>query len=76
MAQAPQLVQVPKLGDPSPYVCSQCDKTFANRTPDDQGKIHRHLILHIPDSTTRWELMDSWLAAKNESDDATHSALS
>ena len=71
-----KLVDVPKLGDPSPYVCFQCDQIFANRTPDDQGKIHRHLILHIPDSTARWGLMDAWLAEQNRSHDSTNPAFS
>ena len=68
-----KLVDVPKLGDPSPYVCRQCDQTFANKTPDDHGRIQRHLILHVPDSTRRWSLMDAWLAEQNR-DESTNAS--
>jgi hypothetical protein len=71
---AQDLVRVPKLGNPSPYVCSQCDKRFANRTPEDQNRIHRHLILHVPDSTMRWSLMDEW-AAQDRRDEPANSAF-
>jgi hypothetical protein len=67
-----KLVDVPKLGDPSPYVCHQCDHTFPNKTPDDQSKIQRHLILHVPDSTRRWSLMDAWLAEQNQRNESTN----
>lgn len=73
---AQNLPQVPKLGDPSPYVCPQCDTSFANTTPDDEGRIHRHLILHVPDSTARWSLMDAWLAEQDGSTDSTNQAFS
>jgi len=71
---APKLVDVPKLGDPTPYVCRQCDQTFANKTPDDQGRIQRHLILHVPDSTRRWSLMDAWLAEQNQRNESTNAS--
>ena len=71
------LLGVPKLGDPSPYVCRTCDQTFANKTPDDHNRIHRHLILHVPDSTRRWSLMDAWLAEQDRiNNDATNAAFS
>ena len=70
----PKLVGVPKLGDPSPYVCSQCDQAFANKTPDDQSRIQRHLILHVPDSTRRWSLMDACLAEQAERNESTNAA--
>jgi hypothetical protein len=68
-------IKVPKLGEPSPYVCRHCDKTFANKTLEDQSKIHRHLILHVPDSTMRWTLMDDWRAA-HEGRDSSNPAFS
>ena len=73
---AQRLLDVPKLGHPSPYVCRQCDRSFANRTSDDQSRIHRHLILHVPDSTARWSLMDAWLAEQDESNDAVSASYS
>ena len=67
---------MPKLGDPSLYACAECDQIFANKTPEDQGRIHRHLILHVPDSTRRWSLMDAWLAEQEQTSDSTNSAFS
>jgi hypothetical protein len=69
-----RLLGAPKLGDPSPYVCRQCDQTFANKTPDDQSRIHRHLILHVPDSTRRWSLMDAWMAEENQRNESTNAS--
>jgi len=71
---AQKLVDVPKLGDPSPYVCRECDQTFPNKTPDDQSRIQRHLILHVPDSTRRWSLMDAWLAEENQRNESTNAS--
>jgi hypothetical protein len=69
------ILQVPKLGDPQPYVCSQCDLAFANATPADRNRITLHLILHVPDSTARWSLIDSWRAAEQQSNTADKSAF-
>ena len=71
---AQKLVDAPKLGDPSPYVCRQCDHTFPNKTQDDQSRIQRHLILHVPDSTRRWSLMDAWLAEENQRNESTNAS--
>jgi hypothetical protein len=62
------IVQVPKIGDPSPFVCPKCDQLLPNESLSDQTKIHRHMILHVPDSTTRWDLMDELFAEQARND--------
>jgi hypothetical protein len=61
---------LPKLGEPSVYACTQCDLLFPNDTLEDQAAIHRHLILHVPDSTRRWGLMDAWETAQKGRNDS------
>jgi hypothetical protein len=58
------ILGLPVLGEPRVYVCTQCDYLFPNETFEDQAKIHRHLILHVPDSTRRWGLLDAWEEAQ------------
>ena len=63
-------IGLPKLGDPPVYVCRECDQLFPNDTLEDLGTIHRHLIMHVPDSTRRWGLMDAWQEAQRGRNDS------